>query len=148
MDKIKGIFTKIKSWSLQRKILSVILIIIIIFISIKILGPKDNSTNIVSGTVQRVNLTQTVVATGQVTSKTDLNLSFNSTGPVSVMNVSVGDKVWKGQVLATLNQGKELAALTKAQGAVAAARAKYDKVLNAYSNEEITLAKVLLAKSK
>ncbi len=148
MEKIQNIITKIKSWSLRRKIFFGVLVLIVIFIGYKKFGPTDNSATIVAEKVTRVNLAKTVLATGQVTSKTDLSLSFTNTGIVKSIRVSVGDKVYKGQILANLDQGGELAGLTKARATVAQAQAKYNKILEGSTDTEITLAKVLLENAK
>ena len=52
--------------------------------------PKDNSANITTDTAKIINLKQTVLATGQVTSNTDLNLSFSTSGIVRSLKVKVG----------------------------------------------------------
>ncbi|MDE2030793.1 MAG: efflux RND transporter periplasmic adaptor subunit [Patescibacteria group bacterium] len=137
---LKRIFKKKRTW--------IILGIVVILLSYFIFRPKDNSKNIVSDFVKYANLSQTVLATGQVTSDTDLNLSFNSSGIVRTLNVSVGDKVYAGQVLATIDQGAQLAALTQARGALAAAQARLQKTLDGASNEDIRLAQVNLDQTK
>lgn len=148
MEKIKSTITVVKSWSLRRKIFFGVLLVVIIFIGYKKFGPVDNSKTIISEKVTRVNLSKTVLSTGQVTSKTDLSLSFTNTGIVKSVRVSVGDKVYKGQILANLDQGSELAGLTKARAAVAQAQAKYNKILEGSTDSEIVLAKVLLENAK
>ncbi|MCC6323874.1 efflux RND transporter periplasmic adaptor subunit [Candidatus Nomurabacteria bacterium] len=148
MTKIKNILNIIQSWSTRRKIFFSVLFLFVIFIGYKKFGPVDNSANIVSEKVAKINLAKTVLATGQVTSKTDLSLSFTNTGIVRVINVSVGDHVYKGQILASMDQGTELASLTKARAAVALAQAKYNKILEGSTDSEIALAKVLLENAK
>src|SRR5574343_285775 len=73
---------------------------------------KDPSKGVVVATVENKTLSQTVLATGQVTSNVDLGLSFNGSGNVSSVKVKVGDKVKKGQILANLEQGVVGATLT------------------------------------
>lgn len=148
MEKSKNIIKKVKSWSLRRKIFFGFLLLLVVFIGYKSFGPEDNGSSIVSEKVERTNLTKTVLATGQVTSKTDLSLSFNNSGIVRSVRVDVGDKVYKGQILATLDQGVELANVSKAQASVAQAQAKYKKVIEGSTDSEINLAKVLLENAK
>lgn len=95
-------------------------------------------------TVQYTDLSRVVRATGQVVSKTDLNLSFNKPGIVKSVRVAVGDRAEKGQILATLDQGQALATLTQAKAAVLSAEAQYDKIVEGASTEEVALAEVLL----
>ncbi len=148
MQKIKNFWGKIKVWSLRKKIFYGIIIVILAFAGYMIFKPKDNSANITTDTAKIINLKQTVLATGQVTSNTDLNLSFFSSGIVRSLKVKVGDTVKTGQILATLDQGNELGSLTQARGAVAAAEAKYQKILAGASNEEIKLAQIALENAK
>lgn len=148
MYKIKSFGGRIMAWSLKKKIIYGILIFLLVFIIYKIFGPKDNSANITSDTVKVMNLKRTVLATGQVTSTTDLNLSFSNSGVVKSLKVKVGDKVKSDQILATLDQGNELAALTSARGGLQAARARYQRVLDGASSEEIKLAEVALENAK
>lgn len=153
MEKIKSLISlekvkQIKTWSLRKKIIFSIILVVLIFIIFIVLKPKDNSKNITTDFAKIVNLKQTVLATGQVTSKTDLNLSFSVSGVVRSLKVKVGDKVKKGDILATLDQGNELAALTQARGVVASAEAKYKRTIDGASNEEIKLSEIALENAK
>ncbi len=147
-EKILTFISNISLWSLRRKIFAGVVLLIVVFSVVKIISPTDNSDTIVSEVAKVVTLKQTVLATGQVTSNTDLNLSFNTTGVVKSVRVKVGDKVRAGQVLAALDNGSAQAVLTQARGAFAAAQARYDKIKNSYTTEEIELAKVLLSNAK
>lgn len=137
---IKRIWKKKRTW--------VILGIVVIFFSYMIFKPTDNSKKVVSDFTKYVDLEQTILATGQVTSKTDLNLSFGSSGTVRSLRVSVGDKVKTGQILANIDQGAQLAALTQARGALAAAEARLKRTIDGASSEDITLAQVNLDQAK
>ena len=146
--KSKNLWAKIKSWSLRKKIFYGIIIVVLIFTAIMLLKPKDNSANITTDIAKIINLKQTVLATGQVTSSTDLNLSFFSSGIVRSLKVQVGDTVKTGQILATLDHGNEFGSFTQARGAVAAAQARYKRILDGASNEEIKLAQIVLDNAK
>lgn len=91
--------------------------------------------------VSRENLKTTILATGQVTSKTDLSLSFSTGDVVKSISVSVGDKVAKGRVLATLDNRDEYASLKSAE-------ARYNKVAEGASTEEIAVAEAQLKTAK
>ena len=114
------------------------------FVAWRIAAPKSADEGILTDTVKRQDLTRTVLATGQVTSETDLDLSFKISGVVTRVNVKVGSKTASGQILATLNQSDASASLTSARGALAQAQANYQKVLNGASNEEIQVAQTAL----
>jgi HlyD family secretion protein len=148
MHKVKGFWNTILNWSIKKKIIYGVILLAVIFLIYMIFGPKDNSANITTDTVKMGDLKETILATGQVTSTTDLNLSFSGSGIVRGLKTKVGDKVKSGQILATLEQGNVLGALTSARGAVAAAEARYKKILDGASSEEITLSKVALENAK
>jgi len=133
---IKKLFKKKRAWA--------ILIIAVIFL-VYIFKPAGSSESIVLDTVKYIDLKQTVLATGQVTSNTDLNLSFNTSGIVKSLRVKVGDVVKKGDILATIDQGSVLASLTSARGALAAAEAKLKRI---QESEEVALAQVNLDQTK
>jgi HlyD family secretion protein len=81
----------------------------------------------------------TVTVSGQVTSKTDVSLSFKESGVVSELPIMVGDRVKKGDVLVVLNQSFAKAKVTTARGALLAAEAKYQKT-DRSSKAEVDIA--------
>jgi RND family efflux transporter MFP subunit len=111
--------------------------IIILLILFRIIsGGKSESITV--SAVSFGDLKQTVLATGQVTSQTDLGLSFSTSDTVQSVSVSVGSKVYKGQVLASLDNRDEYASLVSA-------RAGYQKVEEGASSEEVAVAESALA---
>lgn len=148
MQKIKNLIQKLKTYSLRRKIfLGIVFVLIIFGLGKNFLGKNDNKSFEV-GVVKKDTLIQSVIASGQVVSEIDLDLSFNSSGVVKKINTKVGNKVYKGQILASLDQGSLLASLTQAQGALASAQAKYDKTIEGSSDKEVVLAQTLLDNAK
>lgn len=114
-----------------------------------VLNAKNASlANIQTGKVTRQNLNQTVLATGQVVSGTDLDLSFQISGVVKSISAVEGVTAKAGQVLAVLDQSAALAALTTARGNLAAAQANYDKVLAGASSEQITVSEKAVASAQ
>lgn len=103
-------------------------------------GRNNSAANIQTGTVKKQDIKQTVLATGQVISGTDLSLGFQSSGVVTRVNVKEGDTVYQGQVLASLNQSTALANLTSAQGSLAQAQANYDKLSGGATPEDIKIS--------
>ncbi len=139
---IRGFFTK------KKIIWTVIILLVVLPIAYQIFKPKDNSANILTDTVKKQDIKYTVLATGQVVSETDLNLSFKTSGIVQSVRVTEGDKVKSGQVLASLEQKDQFASLTSARGSLAAAQANYNKVLSGASSEEVTVSQVTLDNAK
>lgn len=138
LDMLKNFFTK-------KRILWILGIIVLIVLFLVFRKDQEELT-ITDPTFGK--LEQTVKATGVVTSKVDLDLSFKKTGTVKSVLFDVGDKVKKGQILATLSSGSEGASVSQARAGVALAEAKLQKIKEGATSEEITLAKVALANAK
>jgi HlyD family secretion protein len=128
--------------------ITVIVVIIIVIIGYLIFAPKNNSASIQTGSVTKQNLEETVLSTGQVVSGTDLSLSFQGNGVVRRVSVQEGDKVYQGQVLASLDQSSALATLTSAKGALAQAQASYDKLVNGASASDVQVLQDAVAATK
>lgn len=58
-------------------------------------------------TVKKGDLKQTISSSGVLTGKDSVNLKFNSLGKLASVNVRVGDKVFAGQTLASLDTQKQ-----------------------------------------
>ncbi len=134
--------------NIKRKRTWIIIILILGVSSYFIFKTPSSVANTVTDIANISDLKETVLATGQVVSNTDLNLSFNSNGTVKSLKVKVGDKVKAGTVLATLDQETEQASLTSARGALAAAQARLKRTLEGASSEEITLSEIALTNAK
>ena len=63
-----------------------------------------------------------------------VSVAFNASGNVESVNVSVGDKVYRGETLATLDAGVALGALDQAKGALELAQAQYGSLTIGYTN--------------
>ncbi|OGZ79354.1 MAG: hypothetical protein A2528_02300 [Candidatus Staskawiczbacteria bacterium RIFOXYD2_FULL_37_9] len=123
------IFTK-KFWSKKKIIWGIIILLIVLVILFLTFGRKNNAGAIQTGFAKNQNLEETVLSTGQVVSGTNLSLSFQSSGVARKVSVAEGDKVYQGQVLASLNQSSALASLAQAQ-------ANYDKLINGATPNDI-----------
>ncbi|MEI6400512.1 MAG: efflux RND transporter periplasmic adaptor subunit [bacterium] len=143
MQKILQLKEKIKNitsfvWNNKRYRYGAIALIIIALI---VISKTNKDSGLITETVTVKDLHQTVLASGQVTSVTDLSLSFTTSGMIKKVNVAVGDKVKQGQVLANLEQGTEYAQ-------VLSAKAKYQKLLEGATSEEINVKKTALTNAK
>lgn len=136
------------NWTKKKIIWTVIIALVLLLVGYRIFKPKNNSANIQTDTVKKQDLKSTVLATGQVVSSTDLDLSFKTSGVVQRVNVKEGDKVAAGSVLASLDQSDAGASLTSARGSLAQAQANYNKVLSGASSEDINVAQVTLDNAK
>ncbi len=91
---------------------------------------------------------RTVSASGNVESLEQADLKTLASGKVTKINVSVGQKVTKGQILVTLEQSSQIAALTSAKGALAQAEANYNRVISGASNEDIAVTQAAYDSAK
>jgi HlyD family secretion protein len=140
---------RIKDWFTKKRLIWTLIVLVIgVPILVKILKGDNPADKIQTVKVEKQDIKSTVLATGQVVSETDLNLSFKTSGIVEQVLVKEGEKVKPGQILARLSQRDQLATLTSARGALAQAQANYNKVLAGASNEDITAMQVALENAK
>lgn len=137
-EKIKSLLKAFTSR--KRYWMGAILLLLVVFIVFK---NSNNTSDIIIEPVVKGSIQKTVVATGEVTSETDLNLSFDQGGEVKDVRVKVGDKVKKGQILATLDQKDEQAELTQARGSLLVAQANYKKAFRTLESAEGSLENVI-----
>ncbi len=81
-------------------------------------------------------MNETVSAEGTVAAAQTDDLSFSSSGTVTAVNVTAGDTVTAGQVLATIDSSELAAAVTSAESAVADAEAKLADDQDADASDE------------
>ncbi len=149
LNKIKTYFVNFKTLPTKKKITRIVILLVILFIIWNVVKPKTIDPNLITVIpVETTNIISTVKSSGVVTSVTDLNLSFKNSDLVQTLNVSVGDKVSTGQILATLKNGNELGALTQARASLASAQASLQKTIEGSSSEEVRVAEVSLENAK
>lgn len=78
-------------------------------------------TKVLMGTVTRQNLVSVVSATGQIKPKTYVNVGANALGRVTHLYAREGDKVHKGEILATIENEQQRANVLGQEAAIAAA---------------------------
>ena len=78
----------------------------------------------------------------------NLTLGFLASGRIKSVSVKAGDTVTKGKVLAELDAGNTLGALTQARAAYTGAQANYQKVINGATGTTIDVAKAALNTAK
>ncbi len=135
-------------WKRQSKTVKIILGLVVAIFIIVLVSKNNSSATTSIETVKRQNLVRSISASGMVVSSTDLSLGFEQSKKIATIPVHVGDTVKQGTILATLSNGTERAAVSSAKGTLLAARARYEKVLDGSSNEEIKLAQIQLDNAK
>ena len=130
---IKNFVKNNKWWT---TLIAAVLIIILFFIF------HSKKTSIPDTVVvEKRNITEEVSTTGNVKAISDLNLSFEIGGQVSGVNVSVGDRVYQGQILASLSNSDLVAAVEQAKAGLKIAEANLSTVQKGTRPEELNVAK-------
>ena len=114
----------------------VIIILIIGYFSAKQIF-KNPIDSYITEKISKGEVVQEVSETGSVRATDDLSLSFKGIGKSSAINVSVGDFVKKGEVLAKLDSSQIFAQLQSAQASLSVADTQYEKLLKGSTSEDI-----------
>lgn len=123
----------------KRNIWIIAILAVVVLGAVFLFSRGGSNGTIQTAKVERQNLQETVLATGQVVSHTDLELGFQGSGIVRSVNVKEGDRVSAGRTLAFLDQSSALAGLTSAKGTLAQAQANYEKLLEGSTPENIKI---------
>jgi HlyD family secretion protein len=100
-------------------------------------------TKCLIGTVTRQNLVSVVNATGQIRPKTLINVGANAMGRVTHLYAKEGDKVYKGEILATIENTQQEANIVGQQATIAAARTNINSYLAAQTSAEANVQHAL-----
>ncbi len=130
----------IRAFFTKKRVIWTAVLLVVILLGWLIFFRKGSTDNIQTAIVKRQDIEKTVLTTGQVVSKTDLSLSFQTSGFVRKINVKEGDVVRAGQVLAVLDQGNAVAQLQSAKGSLAQAQANYEKIKSAATEQDVAVA--------
>lgn len=87
----------------------------------------------------------TVDLTGKVAAASDADLSFERSGTVTSVKVVAGDKVVRGQFLASLSAADTAAQLAQARAGLAAARARLEGVREGIRPEDMAVSEAQVA---
>lgn len=131
---------RVKSFFTRKNIIWGSALLIVVFMGWFFFVRTPNNTKIQTASIVKKDIKRTVLTTGQVVSSIDLSLSFQSSGVVKRINVKEGDVVYSGQILAVLDQGNVSASLESARGALAQAKANYEKVKAAATPQDIAVS--------
>jgi membrane fusion protein, macrolide-specific efflux system len=112
-------------------------LLIVVGVGVAYLSLHDDAGASSPGRIVRVNrgtIVSSVSATGSVASAKSRDLSFGTSGTVDTIKVQVGDKVKKGQLLATIDDASARDTLRSAQAALSAAEAGDTSTPSGYSS--------------
>ncbi|MDD5290004.1 MAG: efflux RND transporter periplasmic adaptor subunit [Patescibacteria group bacterium] len=131
--------------SKKKKIILVVTAVIVLFIIGGIVFKPKAKITYQTEKVKRGDLVQTVEATGEVKSATDIALNFRTSGRVAKISVKEGQVVKTGAVLANLENNKENSQVLSAQSQLLSARAELEKLLAGASRADISVSEATVA---
>lgn len=107
----------------MKKILLIVLAVVVLggVVGLTIMRAQSGYTKVLMGSVGRENLDSVVNATGQIRPKTYVNVGANAMGRVTHFYVAEGDRVKKGQIIATIENVQQEANVAAQKATIAAA---------------------------
>ncbi len=118
---------------MKRNVLIIAVVVIVVLVVAAALGLQQinaqaaTRAQLQTTTIQRGTIVATVAAAGNVSSPQQADVSFQTSGRVSKVNVKIGDQVKAGQVLMALDTSDLQLALQAAQASLASSQANYDQ---------------------
>jgi len=103
-------------------------------------GGGSATAEIQTATVQRGSISKTVSTTGTVAAQSTTDLSFDQSGRVSAVHVTLGQKVKAGDVLAELESDELQDALTTAEVNLSSAQTRLSQLLKGSTESELASA--------
>ncbi len=89
------------------------------------LVPKDGAIpNFETAAVERGDVLRVVSESGTIEATSEVDLAFTASGRITSVNVSKGDQIRAGQIIARINSAQAAASLEQAQAALRAAEAR------------------------
>lgn len=122
-----------------------LLIGILVIVGVVFAARKPAAAQYITDTVKRLDLKQTVEATGTLNADQTVDLSFATSGTVGKVPVAVGDTVVAGQVLAMLDDTKQRADVDQAEETLAAAQGSLAAKRAGSTSESIAASKAAVA---
>jgi HlyD family secretion protein len=134
---------------LKSKIFWIILILLILGgIAAKVFIFKGKITEYVIQDVVKGDVTQTVSATGKIKSASEIELNFKNSAKIAAINVKVGDKVAKDQVLAKQRSNDLSANVDKARANLLQAQANLAKLKFGATSQDVAVYEAAVQKAK
>ena len=111
----------------MKKILIIIgaIVVLAAVVGLTVVRAQSGYTKVLIGTVAKENLVSIVSATGQIRPKTYVNVGANAMGRVTHFYVNEGDRVKKGQIVATIENVQQEANVAAQQATIAAAQHRH-----------------------
>lgn len=131
---IKFLLLKLKS-RFSKKTIFLILVIVAV-LGFIILRPKNNQKDIKFATVERKEITSSIIAPGILNGKQSADLKFKTSGKLSFINVATGESISQFQTVAGLDNTQALIDLQQAVNNLVAKEASAQKIEDEVKNHE------------
>jgi HlyD family secretion protein len=124
-----------------KKIIIVVLVVVAVagIVALTIVRAQSGYTKVLTGKVARQNLVSTVSGTGQIKPKTTVNLGARALGRITHLYVKEGDRVHKGEEVATVENVEQQANVEGQKAAIAAANTDIAAAVAAEKTQEATV---------
>ena len=125
----------------MKKILLIILAVLVAggLVAFMVVKQQSGYTKVLTATIAREDLSTVVSGTGQIKPKTYVNLGATAMGRVTSLAVKEGDRVKKGQMVATIENVQQAASVAGQQAAIDAAKTDIASYIAAEKTAEANL---------
>ena len=125
----------------MKKILLIVLAILVAagLVTFMVVKQQSGYTKVMTAKIVRQNLSTVISGTGQIKPATYVNLGATAMGRVTHLYVKEGDRVKKGQVVATIENVQQEASVAGQQAAIAAAKTDVNSYIAAEKTAEANL---------
>jgi len=120
---------ELKSVRMEKKIIIAALLIAVVALVFYFFSQRGKETY-ATQKVTRQNLEEKVFASGELSSEKRVNLTFKISGRIAKIYLSAGDKVYKGQIIASLDKTELYNTLAQRESSYKAAVSNLQKVLD------------------
>lgn len=117
-------------YGFMKKKIAIAVVLLAVLVSGFIFFNRPKQTQMQFVNVKRQDIKSTVSSAGSLTGKNSADLKFKSAGKLAFINVSIGDEVFAGQVIAGLDSGDLSVTLQQARNTLRDKQATVDKVLD------------------
>ena len=125
----------------MKKIIIVVLVVVAVagIVALTVVRAQSGYTKVLTGKVERQNLVSTVSGTGQIKPKTTVNLGARALGRITHLYVKEGDRVHKGEEVATVENVEQQANVEGQKAAISAADTDIAAAVAAEKTQEATV---------
>ena len=129
--------------SVKKKVLiaAVVLVVAGALVGMTVVRARSGYTKVITGKAVRENLSSVVSGTGQIKPKTYVNLGATAMGRITHLYVKEGERVRKGQVVATIENVQQAANVEGQKAAISAAKTDISSYIAAENTAVANLEK-------